>query len=58
MQDMGFGEEGGGVGRFAFVILKICMVVFIPAREVVLPSLLRLAEEVHHKARKISVETL
>lgn len=58
LDDMGFGEEGRGSKKVCFCDLKISMAVFIPAREVVLPSLLRLTEEMQHKARKISVEVL
>lgn len=55
-----YGFWGGGRGsrKVCFCDLKICMAVLVPAREAVLPSLLRLSEEVHHKARKMSVESL
>ena len=50
------GESGSR--KVCFCDLKISMAVIIPAREVVLPSLLRLTEEMQHKARKIYVEIL
>lgn len=54
----GFGGRGRESRKGCFCDLKMSMAVFIPAREVVLPSLLRLTEEMHHKARKITVGAL
>lgn len=47
-----------GSEKVFFCDLKISMAVFIPAREVALPSLLKLTEETQHKAKNISVEVL